>query len=60
MKIQLTKFVIEQGHFGNTAKLTHLKAMTDSGNYIKFAKITPEILAYIQDQIFEVPEDLIK
>ena len=60
MKIQLKKFVIEQGNFGNTAKLTHLKAMTDEGKYIKFAKITPEIIAYIQDQIFEVPEDLIK
>jgi len=60
MKIQLSKFVIEQGHYGNTAKLTHLKAMDDSLKYIKFCKITPEILAYIQDQVFECPEDLIK
>jgi len=40
--------------------LFQVKATDSEGKYKKFAKITPELLQYIKDQSFEVPEDLIK
>jgi len=40
--------------------LTHVKVMGPNGRFLAFAKITPQLLAFIDTQEFEAPPELLK
>lgn len=59
MKITLThKKTMVNGRPVTT--LTHIKAMTDDGKYIKFAKHTPALLDYLDNIEINTPERLLE
>lgn len=41
-------------------KLVRIKLTDDNGKYLKFAKHSPEIMAFLQNVEMEIPEDLEK
>lgn len=57
MKIQLI-FKQTDSSFGyEITTLTHVKLLDEKGNYVKFAKHSPELIAKIRDTIIEIPDD---
>lgn len=58
MKIQLIHRQRESSslHFKHDNLLTHVKVLDDDGRFVKFEKITPDLLAKIKDCIITMGE----
>lgn len=59
MKLQITKAELKPDKYGKHIVISMIKLLDDKGKYVKFVKLTDNILDIIQGAIIEVDEDFI-
>ena len=57
MKVKFKKFKMEKGRFWFDFILTHLRIEDDNWKFIKFSKITPELLECLSEKTIELNEE---
>ena len=53
-KIQFTRIEKQPDKYGNNFVIKQIKLMDENGKYIKFAKLTDELLEILNETIFEI------
>lgn len=53
-KLQFTRIEKTPDKYGNNFVIKQIKLMDKNGKYIKFAKLSDELLEILQENIFEI------